>query len=116
MGPHTYTITSPVMGTFYRASAPGEKPLVEVGQKVNAADVVCMIESMKIFTELRADQPGTVTALNLMGSRAGYRLCALTGEVQPTDQRCANAQGFSLRAGLGILDRPISGKSALFWA
>ena len=60
MGAKTYTVTSPVMGTFYRASAPGEKPLVEVGQKVNAADVVCMIESMKIFTELRADQPGTV--------------------------------------------------------
>ena len=60
MASNTYTIISPVMGTFYRASAPGEKPLVEVGQKVDAADVVCMIESMKIFTELRADQPRTV--------------------------------------------------------
>jgi len=60
MSPKTYKVTSPLMGTFYKASAPGEKPLVEVGQKVNAADVVCMIESMKIFTELRADQGGTV--------------------------------------------------------
>ena len=60
MSPETYKITSPLMGTFYKASAPGEKPLVEVGQKVKAADVVCMIESMKIFTELRADQGGTV--------------------------------------------------------
>jgi acetyl-CoA carboxylase biotin carboxyl carrier protein len=51
------------MGTFYRASAPGEKPLVEVGQQVNVSDVVCMIESMKIFTELRADQAGTVKKL-----------------------------------------------------
>ena len=59
----TYKVTSPVMGTFYRASAPGEKPLVEVGQKVNASDVVCMIESMKIFTELRADQAGIVKKL-----------------------------------------------------
>ncbi len=48
------------MGTFYRASAPGEKPLVEVGQRVNASDLVCMIESMKIFTELRAEQAGIV--------------------------------------------------------
>ena len=48
------------MGTFYRASAPGEKPLVEVGQRVNASDLVCMIESMKIFTELRADKAGIV--------------------------------------------------------
>jgi len=60
MCPETYKVTSPLMGTFYKASAPGEKPLVEVGQKVNASDVVCMIESMKIFTELRADQGGTV--------------------------------------------------------
>ena len=60
MSPETYKITTPLMGTFYKASAPGEKPLVEVGQKVKASDVVCMIESMKIFTELRADQGGTV--------------------------------------------------------
>lgn len=60
MGPRTYKITSPVMGTFYRAAGPGESPLVEVGQQVKAADVVCVIESMKIFTELRADQAGTV--------------------------------------------------------
>ncbi len=60
MSPETYKITSPLMGTFYKASAPGEKPLVEVGQRIKAADVVCVIESMKIFTELRADQGGTV--------------------------------------------------------
>lgn len=60
MSPEIYKVTSPLMGTFYRASAPGEKPLVEVGQKVKPADVVCVIESMKIFTELRADQEGTV--------------------------------------------------------
>ena len=60
MSPETYKITSPLMGTFYKASAPGEKPLVEVGQNVKAADVVCVIESMKIFTELRADKGGTV--------------------------------------------------------
>jgi acetyl-CoA carboxylase biotin carboxyl carrier protein len=60
MSPETYKITTPLMGTFYKASAPGEKPLVEVGQKVKAADVVCIIESMKIFTELRADRGGRV--------------------------------------------------------
>jgi acetyl-CoA carboxylase biotin carboxyl carrier protein len=63
MGLNVYTVKSPVMGTFYRASAPGEKPLVEVGQKVKASDMVCMIESMKIFTELRADQAGIVKKL-----------------------------------------------------
>ena len=63
MGEKTYTITSPVMGTFYRSTAPGEKFLVEVGQKINASDIVCMIESMKIFTELRSEQSGTVTKI-----------------------------------------------------
>lgn len=60
MSTETYKVTSPLMGTFYKASAPGEKPFVEVGMRVKAADVVCVIESMKIFTELRADQGGTV--------------------------------------------------------
>lgn len=55
-----YTITSPIMGIFYRAGAPGEAPLVEVGQKVSASDIVCLIESMKIFTELRTEKAGTV--------------------------------------------------------
>jgi len=63
MSHETYKITSPLMGTFYKASAPGEKPLIEVGQRIKAADVVCVIESMKIFTELRADQGGTVTKI-----------------------------------------------------
>jgi len=63
MGEKTYTITSPVMGTFYRSTAPGEKFLVEVGQKINASDIVCMIESMKIFTELRSEQSGIVTKI-----------------------------------------------------
>jgi len=60
MGDKIYKVTSPVMGIFYRATAPGEKPLVEVEQRVNASDLVCMIESMKIFTELRAEMAGTI--------------------------------------------------------
>jgi acetyl-CoA carboxylase biotin carboxyl carrier protein len=59
----TYMVTSPLMGTFYRAPAPGEKSFVEVGQRVDRDEVVCVIESMKIFTELKAQQPGTVTRI-----------------------------------------------------
>jgi len=59
----TYMITSPLMGTFYSAPAPGEKSFVEIGQRVNSDDVVCVIESMKIFTELKADQSGTVARI-----------------------------------------------------
>ena len=59
----TYMITSPLMGTYYSAPAPGEENFVEVGQRVNSDDVVCVIESMKVFTELKANQPGTVTQI-----------------------------------------------------
>ena len=44
-----YKVTSPIMGTFYRASAPDEPPLTKVGQRIKASDIVCVIESMKIF-------------------------------------------------------------------
>ncbi len=60
MDAKTYMITSPLMGTFYRSPSPEASPCVEVGQKINTSDVVCVIESMKIFTELRANQAGTV--------------------------------------------------------
>ena len=56
----SHMITSPVMGIFYRSFAPEEKSYVEVDQKVNASDVVCLIESMKVFMKLRADKDGTV--------------------------------------------------------
>ena len=60
MSESSFEVTSPLMGTFYRSSAPGEPPLVELGKKVAAEDVVCVIESMKIFTELRSPHAGTV--------------------------------------------------------
>ena len=55
-----HELESPLMGTFYRSSAPGEPPLTEAGKSVKTGDVVCVIESMKIFTELRCDHDGTV--------------------------------------------------------
>ena len=60
MGTEPYIVNSPVMGTFYRSSAPGEPALVETGQKIKEGDLVCIIESMKIFTELRCEKAGTV--------------------------------------------------------
>ena len=60
MSNNIYTVTSPVMGTFYRSAAPGEPALVAEGQKINEGDMVCIIESMKIFTELRSEKSGTI--------------------------------------------------------
>ena len=63
MGDNTYTVVSPLMGTFYRSSDPDAPPLVEVGQSVAAGEVVCIIESMKIFTEIKSEKAGTVKAI-----------------------------------------------------
>lgn len=53
-------ITAPLSGTFYSAPSPETPPFVEVGQKVSVGDVVCIIESMKVFTELRTEYTGTI--------------------------------------------------------
>ncbi|MCD4721912.1 MAG: hypothetical protein K8S13_18935 [Desulfobacula sp.] len=55
-----YQVTSPVMGTFYCTSSPGEPPMVKVGQEIKTSDIVCVIESMKIFTEIRSEYAGIV--------------------------------------------------------
>ncbi len=54
-------VNSPVLGTFYRASSPGEKSFVEVGQKVGPNDTLCLIEVMKLFNSVKAGVSGTVT-------------------------------------------------------
>jgi acetyl-CoA carboxylase biotin carboxyl carrier protein len=53
-------VRAPMLGTFYRASGPGEKPFVEVGQRVRADDNVGIIEVMKLFNTIRAGVDGTV--------------------------------------------------------
>jgi len=58
--PAGHIVKSPMVGTFYRASAPGAKPLVEVGQSVNEGDRLCIIEAMKIMNEIEADNGGTI--------------------------------------------------------
>ncbi len=60
MGDTLYTLKSPVMGTFYRASSPNGPALAKTGQQVRESDVLCVIESMKIFTELRSEVTGVV--------------------------------------------------------
>jgi acetyl-CoA carboxylase biotin carboxyl carrier protein len=56
-----HAIKSPMVGTFYRASNPGAKPMAEVGQTVKEGDPVCIIEAMKIMNEIEADKSGTIT-------------------------------------------------------
>ncbi len=56
-------VTSPLVGTFYRSSAPGEPVFVEVGDRVEVGQVLCLIEAMKLFSELKSDHAGTVRSV-----------------------------------------------------
>ncbi|WP_374267351.1 acetyl-CoA carboxylase biotin carboxyl carrier protein [Zoogloea sp.] len=61
--PDGHVVKSPMVGTFYRASAPGAKPLAEVGQSVAVGDVLCIIEAMKLMNEIEAEVSGTIKAI-----------------------------------------------------
>lgn len=63
--PSGHIVRSPMVGTFYRASAPGAKPFVEVGQTVRVGDVLCIIEAMKLLNEIEADRDGKIKAILL---------------------------------------------------
>lgn len=61
--PEGHIVRSPMVGTFYRAPAPGAKVFVEVGQTVSAGDTLCIIEAMKLLNEIEADQGGVIKAI-----------------------------------------------------
>ena len=58
-----HVVRSPMVGTFYRCSAPGAKPFVEIGQTVKSGDTLCIIEAMKLLNEIEADRDGVVKAV-----------------------------------------------------
>ena len=68
--PAGHTVKSPMVGTFYRSSAPGAKSFVEVGQAVKEGDTVCIIEAMKILNEIEADKAGTITQILVENGQA----------------------------------------------
>jgi acetyl-CoA carboxylase biotin carboxyl carrier protein len=56
-------ITSPFVGTFYRAPAPDAPPFVEEGQKISAGQVLCIVEAMKLMNEIEAEIAGTIVEI-----------------------------------------------------
>ena len=58
-----YTITSPIVGTFYRASSPTAEPFVRVGSPVEPTTVICIIEAMKLMNEIQAETTGVVVKI-----------------------------------------------------
>ncbi|MCX8070629.1 MAG: acetyl-CoA carboxylase biotin carboxyl carrier protein [Thermodesulfovibrionales bacterium] len=59
----THTVTSPIVGTFYRSSSPDAAPFVEVGSRVRKGQVLCIIEAMKLMNEIESDVDGTVVKI-----------------------------------------------------
>ncbi len=58
-----HVITSPMVGTFYRAPSSEDEPFVKVGDTVNENTVVCILEAMKVMNELKAGTSGQITAI-----------------------------------------------------
>ncbi len=58
--PAGHVVKSPMVGTFYRSSAPGAAPFVDVGSSVKEGDTLCIIEAMKLLNEIDADASGTI--------------------------------------------------------
>jgi acetyl-CoA carboxylase biotin carboxyl carrier protein len=58
--PEGHVVKSPMVGTFYRASAPGNPAFVEVGSTVKEGDTLCIIEAMKLLNEIDADASGVI--------------------------------------------------------
>jgi len=61
--PSGHLVRSPMVGTFYRSPSPGAASFVEVGQKVKAGDVLCIVEAMKMMNQIEADKSGTIDAI-----------------------------------------------------
>ncbi len=58
-----HQVRSPMVGTFYRSPSPEAAPFVEIGQKVNAGDALCIVEAMKMMNRIEADKAGVVKAI-----------------------------------------------------
>lgn len=63
-------IASPMVGTFYTAATPDSKPFVAAGDRVTADTVVCIIEAMKVFNEIKAEQAGVIEKILVTNGQA----------------------------------------------
>ena len=61
--PSGHQVRSPMVGTFYRCPSPNDPAFVEVGQKVKAGEVLCIVEAMKMMNQIESDKSGTVEAI-----------------------------------------------------
>lgn len=60
-----FLVTAPMVGTFYSAATPGAAPYVQVGDRVNEGDTLCIIEAMKMMNQIEADVAGVIKSIRL---------------------------------------------------
>ena len=60
-----YEVTAPMVGTYYAASSPGAAPYVQVGDRVNEGDTLCIIEAMKMMNQIEADVSGVIKSIRI---------------------------------------------------
>jgi acetyl-CoA carboxylase biotin carboxyl carrier protein len=60
-----FEVTAPMVGTFYAASSPGAAPYIQVGDRVNEGDTLCIIEAMKMMNQIEADVSGIVKSIRI---------------------------------------------------
>ena len=68
--PTGHVVKSPMVGTFYRASAPGAPAFVDIGSTVKEGDTLCIIEAMKLLNEIDADASGTIRQILVENGQA----------------------------------------------
>jgi acetyl-CoA carboxylase biotin carboxyl carrier protein len=68
--PAGHAVTSPMVGTFYRAASPGAKAFVEVGDTVKVGQTICIVEAMKILNEIESDKAGVVKQILIDNGQA----------------------------------------------
>jgi acetyl-CoA carboxylase biotin carboxyl carrier protein len=76
-------VTSPIVGTFYRASSPTSPPFVEVGDVVKKKQTMCIVEAMKLMNEIESDFDGVVTEIFVENGKPvefGQKLFAIAAE------------------------------------
>ena len=65
-----HIVTSPIVGTFYRAPSPDSEPFAEVGSRVKKGQVLCIIEAMKLMNEIESDADGVVVQIYPQNAQA----------------------------------------------
>lgn len=65
-----YSVAAPMVGTFYASASPGAAPYVQVGDRVNEGDTLCIIEAMKMMNQIEADVAGVVKSIRVQNGEA----------------------------------------------